>query len=190
MEGGCGEDAGLAHSSAEHFAVAVSAGDGVGVACEDGADGCAEAFGETKAEGVAVLGEVGGAVAGFDDGVEEACAVAVDFHVVFVGEAADVAEGFERVYVSAAAVGGVFDGDEGGVGEVRVVGLDDVVGEAKDAGIPAVVIFPEVDPATKTPDAREAVNPENLVCQSIRAIAKNHPDIPTYPYSLQCNFWI
>ena len=64
-----------------------------------------------------------------------------------------------------------------GVDRISIDLLEDTVGEAKEAGIPAVVIFPEVDPATKTPDAREAYNPENLVCQSIRAIAKSHPDI-------------
>ncbi len=64
-----------------------------------------------------------------------------------------------------------------GVDRISIDLLDDVVGEAKEAGIPAVVIFPEVDPKTKTPDAREAYNPENLVCQSIRAIAKAQPDI-------------
>jgi porphobilinogen synthase len=64
-----------------------------------------------------------------------------------------------------------------GVDRISVDLLDDAVGEAKEAGIPAVVIFPEVDPATKTPDAREAYNPDNLVCQSIRSIAKAHPDM-------------
>ena len=62
-----------------------------------------------------------------------------------------------------------------GVNRYSVDVLDDVVGEAKEAGVPAVVIFPEVDPAAKTPDAREANNPENLVCRSIRAITETHP---------------
>ena len=53
-----------------------------------------------------------------------------------------------------------------GVDRISIDLLDEVVGEAKEAGIPAVVIFPEVDPKTKTPDAREAYNPENLVYQS------------------------
>ncbi len=41
--------------------------------------------------------------------------------------------------------------------------------EARDLGIPAVAIFPETDPKAKTPDAREAYNPDNLVCRAIRA---------------------
>jgi porphobilinogen synthase len=42
--------------------------------------------------------------------------------------------------------------------------------EARDLGIPAVAIFPETDPSAKTPDAREAYNPDNLVCRAIRAV--------------------
>jgi porphobilinogen synthase len=42
--------------------------------------------------------------------------------------------------------------------------------EARDLGIPAVAIFPETDPKAKTPDAREAYNPDNLVCRAIRAV--------------------
>lgn len=51
------------------------------------------------------------------------------------------------------------------------------VGEAKLLGIPAIAIFPEVDPGLKTPDAREACNPDGLVCQSIRAVKDTHPDM-------------
>ncbi len=55
--------------------------------------------------------------------------------------------------------------------------LADAVGEASDLRIPAIAIFPEVDPALKTPDAAEAVNPENLVCRAIRAVKSRHPDM-------------
>ncbi|CAN5891696.1 porphobilinogen synthase [soil metagenome] len=44
---------------------------------------------------------------------------------------------------------------------------------ARDLGIPAIAIFPETDPAAKTPDAREAYNPDNLVCRAIRAVKKD-----------------
>jgi porphobilinogen synthase len=64
-----------------------------------------------------------------------------------------------------------------GVDRVSIDLLDGIVGKAQEVGIPAIVIFPEVDPATKTADAREAYNPDNLVCQSIRAVAKNYPDM-------------
>ena len=35
---------------------------------------------------------------------------------------------------------------------------------------------PYTDPAVKTPDAREATNPDNLVCRAVRAIRAAHPD--------------
>src|SRR6185436_18082091 len=49
--------------------------------------------------------------------------------------------------------------------------------EARDLGIPAIAIFPETDPAAKTPDAREAYNPGNLVCRAIEAVKKAVPGI-------------
>ncbi|MBW7849199.1 MAG: porphobilinogen synthase [Rhodospirillales bacterium] len=51
------------------------------------------------------------------------------------------------------------------------------VGKAGDLGIPAVALFPNIDPALKTPDAREACNPENLICRTVRAVKKAHPGI-------------
>lgn len=50
------------------------------------------------------------------------------------------------------------------------------VGEAIELGIPVVAIFPATPPDLKTDDAREALNPENLVCQTIRAIKRAHGD--------------
>jgi porphobilinogen synthase len=55
--------------------------------------------------------------------------------------------------------------------------LIDAVGEAKDLGIPAVALFPSVAPELKTPDAREACNPDNLVCRAVRALKKAFPDL-------------
>jgi porphobilinogen synthase len=51
------------------------------------------------------------------------------------------------------------------------------VAEARGLGIPMVALFPYVDPAAKTPDACEAWNPDNVVCQAIRAIKDAVPDI-------------
>ena len=64
-----------------------------------------------------------------------------------------------------------------GVDRVSVDLLNEVVAEVAELKIPAIVIFPEVDPASKTPDAREACNPDNLVCRSIRAVKADYPDI-------------
>ena len=55
--------------------------------------------------------------------------------------------------------------------------LPAAVGEAKALGIPSVALFPAPPAALKTPDGKEAWNPDNLVCQAIRAIKDAHPDL-------------
>ena len=64
-----------------------------------------------------------------------------------------------------------------GVDRVSVDLLSEVVADVAELKIPAIVIFPEVDPASKTPDAREACNPDNLVCRAIRTVKADYPDI-------------
>jgi porphobilinogen synthase len=64
-----------------------------------------------------------------------------------------------------------------GVDRLSVDLFVEAVRQARDLGIPAVAIFPEVDSARKTSDAREAYNPDNLVCRAIRAAKKAVPDI-------------
>ena len=49
--------------------------------------------------------------------------------------------------------------------------------EAAELGIPVIAIFPYTDPSLRTADGREALNPNNLVCQAIRAIRREAPDI-------------
>lgn len=44
-------------------------------------------------------------------------------------------------------------------------------------GIPAVVLFPVIDPDKKTLDAEEAANPDGLVPQAIRAIKQEFPQL-------------
>ncbi len=53
----------------------------------------------------------------------------------------------------------------------------EAVGKAKTLGIPTIAIFPAIDPKLKTPDGKEATNPDNLVCRAVRAIKKAHPEI-------------
>ena len=58
--------------------------------------------------------------------------------------------------------------------------IDQLVNEvrvARDLGIPAIAIFPETDPNLKTEGAEEAFNPKNLVCETVRAIKSEVPDI-------------
>jgi porphobilinogen synthase len=55
--------------------------------------------------------------------------------------------------------------------------LPAAVGEAARLGIPVVALFPYTDDALKTTDAREALNPDNLVCRAARALKEAHPGI-------------
>jgi len=64
-----------------------------------------------------------------------------------------------------------------GVDRLSVDFFVEAAKEARDFGIPAIAIFPETDPAAKTPDAREAYNPGNLVCRAIRAVKQAVPGI-------------
>jgi len=49
--------------------------------------------------------------------------------------------------------------------------------EASELGIPVLALFPYTDEKHKTHDGREALNPDNLVCQAVRAIKKQTPNI-------------
>jgi porphobilinogen synthase len=49
--------------------------------------------------------------------------------------------------------------------------------EAAKLGIPVIALFPFTDPGLKTPDGREALNANNIVCRAVRAIKKNVPQI-------------
>jgi porphobilinogen synthase len=49
--------------------------------------------------------------------------------------------------------------------------------EAASLGIPAVALFPYTDPKLRTDDAREAFNPDNLVCRATRAIKDTGVDV-------------
>ena len=64
-----------------------------------------------------------------------------------------------------------------GVERLSVDLLAAAAGEAAELGIPAVALFPATDPAKKTPDGEEALNAQNLVCQSVRAIKQACPEL-------------
>lgn len=49
--------------------------------------------------------------------------------------------------------------------------------EAKDLGIPALALFPYTDASARTPQGEEAVNPDNLMCRTARAIKAEVPGI-------------
>ena len=58
--------------------------------------------------------------------------------------------------------------------------IDELVKEAEVAtklGIPAIAIFPQIDSALKNAKGSEAINEDNLVCRSIKAIKKEFPEL-------------
>ena len=61
--------------------------------------------------------------------------------------------------------------------------------EAIDLGVNAFALFPVIDAALKTPGAREALNPDNLVCRALHMLREALPsayfatDIALDPYS-------
>jgi porphobilinogen synthase len=76
-----------------------------------------------------------------------------------------------------------------GVTRWSVEGLVGEVGRAASHGIRAVVLFPKVDDALKTPDGEEATNPDGLIPRAVGAIKHAHPgvlvltDVALDPYS-------
>jgi porphobilinogen synthase len=49
--------------------------------------------------------------------------------------------------------------------------------QARDLGIGCIALFPNTPRALRTDDGREALNPDNLMCQAIRAIKGAVPDV-------------
>jgi porphobilinogen synthase len=63
---------------------------------------------------------------------------------------------------------------------VRRVTLDllyPVAEECVKLGIPAIALFPVIDPALKTDDGREALNPEGLVPTVVRGLKQRFPEL-------------
>ena len=65
-----------------------------------------------------------------------------------------------------------------GVERLSIDLLVEAVGEAwTNAGIPAIAIFPALEPGLKTPEAEEATNPDNLVCRAVSAVKAACPEV-------------
>ena len=63
---------------------------------------------------------------------------------------------------------------------VERLSIDLLISRAKRAqslGITALAVFPNIDPILKTADAREAFNPDNLVCRAVKALKDACPGI-------------
>src|ERR1700760_565413 len=63
---------------------------------------------------------------------------------------------------------------------VERLSVDQVVRDAERAmklNIPCLALFPYTDPTLRDANGTEALNAENLVCQSVRAIKKEFPEL-------------
>nr|WP_201496293.1 porphobilinogen synthase [Rubrivivax sp. A210] len=76
-----------------------------------------------------------------------------------------------------------------GVQRRSVDGLFAVAEECLALGVPVMALFPVIDPALKTPDGREALNPEGLVPRAVRELKARFPtlglltDVALDPYT-------
>ncbi|MEE2566687.1 porphobilinogen synthase [Hyphobacterium marinum] len=64
-----------------------------------------------------------------------------------------------------------------GVNRLTLDTLRDAAIEARDLGIPAMALFPHIDPARKDAAGSEALNPDGLIPQAIKVIKAAAPEI-------------
>src|ERR1700754_744972 len=58
--------------------------------------------------------------------------------------------------------------------------IDNIAKRAREAqalGIPCIALFPNTPQHLRTPDGREALNPDNLICRAVKAIKDAAPDV-------------
>jgi porphobilinogen synthase len=55
--------------------------------------------------------------------------------------------------------------------------LFEVAEQCVSLGVPVMALFPVIDPALKTPDGREAMNPDGLVPRAVRALKARFPQL-------------
>jgi porphobilinogen synthase len=76
-----------------------------------------------------------------------------------------------------------------GVNRLSVDKLAEAAKQAVDLGIPCVALFPNTQPERRSDDGAEALNPDNLMCQAIRALKDAEPglgvltDVALDPYT-------
>ena len=64
-----------------------------------------------------------------------------------------------------------------GVQRMSVDRLFAVADDCMALGVPAMALFPVIDPALKTPDGAEALNPDGLVPRTARALKARFPEL-------------
>jgi len=63
---------------------------------------------------------------------------------------------------------------------VQRLSVDRLLAQAEQClalGVPVMALFPVIDPAKKTPDGREATNPEGLVPRAVRELKRRFPEL-------------
>lgn len=76
-----------------------------------------------------------------------------------------------------------------GVERTSVDLLMSVAEQCVELGVPVISLFPAIEPSLKTPDGREAINPEGLIPRAVRELKKNFPtlgvltDVALDPYT-------
>ena len=68
-----------------------------------------------------------------------------------------------------------------GVSRRSIDGLFSVAEECVKLGVPVMALFPVIDASLKTPDGREATNPEGLVPRAVRALKDRFPELAILP---------
>jgi porphobilinogen synthase len=64
-----------------------------------------------------------------------------------------------------------------GVQRMTIDRLMAVAEECVSLGVPALALFPAIEPHLKTPDGAEALNPDGLIPRTVRALKKQFPDL-------------
>lgn len=63
---------------------------------------------------------------------------------------------------------------------VQRLSIDLLLSQAERAaklGVPAIAVFPVLDPSEKTLDGEQAWNPDNLICRAVRALKAEVPEV-------------
>lgn len=64
-----------------------------------------------------------------------------------------------------------------GVDRLSLNALAETARRAQDLGVPALAVFPHIDPKLKDAEGSEALNPNGLVCQAIRTVKDAAPGV-------------
>jgi porphobilinogen synthase len=64
-----------------------------------------------------------------------------------------------------------------GVERISVDLLMTVAEQCMELGVPVLSLFPAIEPALKTPDGREAANPEGLIPRAVRELKQRFPEL-------------